>query len=143
MASRDGWMVADLKTRQYSIKVCSKTPISQIIMSSGYLFTNVLESLVFSVILIRFTQDRVEGFVTIPPGCPGITRDGECCYINLKTNKTKTPFFANPQQALHQIQLDLTPSGSEIISNPNTPSSHMDHQCCWQCPAAQSTPVLH
>lgn len=52
--------------------------------SAGYLLTDVVEASVFSVTLIGFTQNGVEGFVAIPPRRPSISRDGECCHIDLE-----------------------------------------------------------
>lgn len=54
--------------------------------SVGYLLTDVMEASVFSVTLVGFSQNRVEGFVAIPPGCPGIARNGERCHVNLATH---------------------------------------------------------
>lgn len=49
----------------------------------GYLLADVVETSVFSVTLVRFSQDGVEGFVAVPPGCPGVTGDGERRDVNL------------------------------------------------------------
>ena len=76
-------MMADLKI---SIAVSSKLMFGHHVSVSdatGYLLTDVFEASVFSVSLVGFSQHRVKGFVAIPPGCPGISRDGEHCHINL------------------------------------------------------------
>lgn len=51
--------------------------------SSGYLLADVVEASFFPVTLVGFSQDRVEGFVAIPPGSPSISRDRERCHVNL------------------------------------------------------------
>ncbi len=53
------------------------------LLLTAYLLTDVVKPSVFSVTLVGFSQNRVEWFVAIPPGRPGISRDGEHCHINL------------------------------------------------------------
>lgn len=50
---------------------------------SDYLLTDVVEASVLSVAFVGFSQDRVEGFVAVPPGCPGVPGDREHCYVHL------------------------------------------------------------
>lgn len=111
--------------------------IVSISFSAGYLLTDVVEASVFSVALVSFSQNRVEGFVAIPPGCPCISRDGEHCHVNLRT----CIFYL-----LISSPLNSTVSKPPLVRNlskANSPFSHMDHQCGWRCPVAQSTPALH
>lgn len=53
--------------------------------SAGYLLADVMEASVFPVTLVGFSQDRVEGLVAIPPGGPGVARNGKRCHVNLET----------------------------------------------------------
>lgn len=87
VAGRDGRVMADLKTEHVS-KDLFYTQMLRFgqhvsISSPGHLLADIVEASVFPVTLVGFSQDRVEGFVAIPPGSPGISRDRECCHINL------------------------------------------------------------
>lgn len=91
MAGRDRRVMADLKAKprvQYygmlQNSVLQFGSVSKFI-SVGYLLTDVAEATVSSVTLVRFSQNRVEGFVAIPPGRPGISRDGEHCHVHLQS----------------------------------------------------------
>lgn len=124
------WLTWEHETLQ--IQSCSTEDKSQDGSKGGYLLTDVMKSSVFSVVLVRFSKDRVERFVTISPGCPSITRDGECCNINLRTCKHISEPHSNQS---------LIPASAE--DNLDSPSFHRDHRCGWQCPAGLSTPAPH
>lgn len=43
----------------------------------SYLLSDVAEAALLAVALVSLSQDGVEGLVAVPPGSPGIARDGE------------------------------------------------------------------
>lgn len=44
---------------------------------NSYLLSDVAEATLLAVDLVSLSQDGVEGLVAVPPGSPGIARDGE------------------------------------------------------------------
>ena len=54
----------------------------------GYLLADVAEAALLTVALVGLPQDRVEGFVAVTPGSPGIARDGEHSHVHLRWTHT-------------------------------------------------------